>query len=166
MKSSLSKRIRALATTNGAIAASNWEGAELSAILSNELAPYKSDDGANILIDGPSIILEPATAQSVTLIVHELSTNAAKYGCLSADAGRLEVQWNVKNVPHGEDVLSLCWRERGGPPVVPPKKEGFGTTVIGVFGQERSGSSVDFAWKTDGLIVNIVMPLATLRSTL
>lgn len=166
MKSSLSKRIRALATTNGAIAASNWAGAELSDILSNELAPYKSDDGDNISISGPSVILEPATAQSVTLIVHELTTNAAKYGCLSANAGKLQVQWSVENVPQGEDVLSLNWRERGGPMVSPPKKEGFGTTVIGVFGQERPGSSVDFAWETDGLIVSLVMPLPTVRTAL
>ncbi len=166
MKSSLSKRIRALATTNGAIAASNWEGAELLDILSNELAPYKSDDGANIVLEGPSTLLEPATAQSVTLIVHELTTNAAKYGCLSASAGKLEVQWSVKSVPHGEDVLSLYWRERGGPPVVMPKKEGFGTTVIGVFGQERPGSSVDFAWETDGLHVSLVMPLPKIRTAL
>jgi len=164
MKSSLSKRIRALATTNGAIAASNWEGAYLLEILSNELAPYKSDDGANIIIDGPSIMLEPATAQSVTLIVHELTTNAAKYGCLSADSGKLEVQWNVENISHGEDVLSLRWCERDGPTVTAPKKEGFGTTVIGVFGQERPGSSVDFAWEADGLIVSLVMPLAALRT--
>jgi len=164
MKSSLSKRIRALATTNGAIAASNWEGAYLLEILSNELAPYKSDDGANIIIDGPSALLEPATAQSVTLIVHELTTNAAKYGCLSVNTGKLEVQWNVENVPHGDDMLSLRWRERGGPPVTPPKKEGFGTTVIGVFGQERPGSSVNFAWEADGLIVSLVMPLAAPRT--
>lgn len=164
MKSSLSKRIRALATTNGAIAASNWEGAELLDILSNELAPYKSDDGANIMLEGSSTLLEPATAQSVTLIVHELTTNAAKYGCLSANGGKLEVHWNVEHVPKGEDVLSLCWRERGGPPVSPPKKEGFGTTVIGVFGQERPGSSVDFAWETDGLIVSLVIPLPKLRA--
>lgn len=166
MKSSLSKRIRALATTNGAIAASNWEGAELLDILSNELAPYKSDDGANILLEGPSVILEPATAQSITLIAHELTTNAAKYGCLSASAGKLEVKWNVRHVPNDEDVLSLYWRERGGPPVVSPKKEGFGTTVISVFGQERPGSSVDFEWDTGGLIVSLIMPLPTIRTAL
>lgn len=166
MKSSLSKRIRALATTNGAIAASNWEGADLLEILSNELAPYKSENGANINLNGPSIILEPATAQSVTLIVHELTTNAAKYGCLSANGGQLEVVWTVEDVSHGEDVLSLQWRERGGPPVTPPKKEGFGTTVIGVFGQERPGSSVEFAWEVNGLMVSLVMPLPRVRTAI
>lgn len=166
LKSSLSKRIRALATTNGAIAASNWKGADLLDILSNELAPYESDSGANIRLSGPSLMLDPATAQSVTLIVHELTTNAAKYGSLSASSGQLEVIWNVEDVVNGEDVLALQWREQDGPPVTPPKKEGFGTTVIGVFGQERPGSSVEFLWEADGLMVNLVMPLACVRAAI
>lgn len=160
MKSGLTKRIRALAMTNGAIAASNWEGADLTDILSNELAPYRTDDGDNICLTGPAAILDPATAQSVTLIVHEMTTNAAKYGCLSSSTGQLDVTWTVDAIEGQLDQLTLRWTETGGPEVSPPTQAGFGTTVISVFGQEQPGSKVDFAWEREGLKVHLIMPLA------
>ena len=159
LKDSLAKRIRALAHTNGAIAASDWEGAELKSILETELTPYKSSDDANVVLNGSPVMLDPATAQSVTLIIHELTTNAAKYGCLSAAHGQLFVEWSVEEQEEHDKILNLSWVEKGGPSVFPPNKKGFGTTVIGVFGQEKPGSSVDFTWAADGLCVNIVVPL-------
>ncbi|MES2781328.1 MAG: MASE1 domain-containing protein [Pseudomonadota bacterium] len=159
LKDGLAKRIRALAHTNGAIAASNWEGAELKSLLETELTPYKSNDGANIVLHGSPVMLEPATAQSLTLIIHELTTNAAKYGCLSAENGQLTVEWSVAEEEGRDRILNLLWSEKGGPPVSAPKQKGFGTTVIGVFGQERPGSSVDFVWALEGLCVKLVVPL-------
>ena len=159
LKNGIAKRIRALAHTNGAIAASDWEGADLVGILETELAPYKSTDGKNIVLNGAALKLEPAIAQSLTLIIHELSTNAAKYGCLSAAGGRLFVDWTVEEQEERDNVLHLSWKETGGPPVSIPERKGFGTTVIGVFGQERPGSSVDFDWAADGLRVKFALPL-------
>lgn len=159
LKSSIAKRIRALAHTNGAIAASDWEGADLADILETELAPYKSNDGKNVVLNGTPLILEPAIAQSLTLIIHELSTNAAKYGCLSAATGQLLVDWIVEEEEGRDKVLKLSWTETGGPPVSMPERKGFGTTVIGVFGQERPGSSVDFYWAPEGLRVKFALPL-------
>lgn len=159
LKENLTKRIRALAHTNGAIAASDWQGAELRGILETELAPYENDEGSNVVIDGNALILDPAAAQSMTLIIHELTTNAAKYGCLSAATGKLHVCWTVDEDDMGTQWLKLFWTETGGPAVSAPKRQGFGTTVIGVFGQERSGSSVDLAWLTEGLSMKLVWPL-------
>lgn len=159
LKNSLTKRIRALAHTNGAIAASNWEGADLVSVLETELAPYRTDDGSNIVATGPQLLLEPATAQSLTLIIHELTTNAAKYGCLSAPNGKLLVDWTVDEQEGRDRILHMTWNETGGPAVKPPERQGFGTTVIGVFGQERPGSSVDFVWAPKGLSVKLVIPL-------
>ncbi len=159
LKDGLSKRIRALAQTNGAIAAADWEGADLVDILETELAPYRNNDGSNVSLDGASVILEPATAQSLTLIIHELSTNAAKYGCLSAASGQLDVNWTVSPNEGPNRLLKLSWSEKGGPPVAPPERKGFGTTVIGVFGQERAGSKVDFSWMPEGLCVTLLVPL-------
>lgn len=159
LKDGLSKRIRALAHTNGAIAAADWEGADLVDILETELAPYRNNDGSNVLLDGASVILEPATAQSLTLIIHELSTNAAKYGCLSAASGQLDVNWTVSPDEGPNRLLKLSWSEKGGPPVAPPDRKGFGTTVIGVFGQERPGSKVNFSWMPEGLCVTLLVPL-------
>jgi PAS domain S-box-containing protein len=159
LKDGLAKRIRALAHTNGAIAASDWEGADIEGILETELAPYRSNDGNNITLNGPGLTVEPATAQSLTLIIHELTTNAAKYGCLSAAAGQLSIDWFVSENGGPDRVLTLSWIEKGGPPVSPPDCKGFGTTVIGVFGQERPGSSVNFSWIPEGLCVQLILPL-------
>ena len=158
-KDSIAKRIRALAHTNGAIAASDWEGAELRSIVETELTPYKSSDDNNVVISGAPIMLDPATAQSLTLIIHELTTNAAKYGCLSAASGQLFVDWSITPREGFDRIITLSWIEKGGPTVSAPDQKGFGTTVIGVFGQERPGSSVDFNWAEEGLVVKLVLPL-------
>jgi len=159
MKDGLSKRIRALAQTNAVVTESNWNGAELQGIFVTELAPYMRDDGANIQLSGPPVMLDPATAQSVTLIAHELTTNAAKYGSLSSVSGQLHVNWSLQAMSDSEQLLELEWIEQGGPLVTPPTRQGFGTTVIGVFGQEKAGSSVDFLWAPDGLKLNLKLPL-------
>lgn len=160
MKEALSKRIRALAQTNAVVTASNWDGADLEGIFRTELAPYRRDDGSNIHLSGPPVLLDPAAAQSVTLIVHELTTNAAKYGCLSSAGGQLHVIWTLAPSSKTEQLLDLNWIEQGGPLVTPPARQGFGTTVIGVFGQEKPGSSVDFSWGADGLKLSLRLPLA------
>ena len=159
LKDGLAKRIRALAHTNGAIAAANWEGADLAEILETELTPYRSDEGTNVILNGNSLVVEPATAQSLTLIIHELTTNAAKYGCLSSATGQLVVDWVVTEQEGRDNILNLTWTEKGGPPVTAPQRQGFGTTVIGVFGQEKPGSSVDFNWAEEGLCVNLTLPM-------
>ncbi len=164
LKDSIAKRIRALAHTNGAIADSDIDGADLVAILETELAPYRNNEGQNIVLNGAPLLLEPAIAQSLTLIIHELSTNAAKYGCLSAENGKLFVDWAVDKEEGRDKILNLSWKETGGPPVTKPERKGFGTTVIGVFGQERRGSSVDFNWAAEGLIVKFALPLLAAKT--
>lgn len=159
LKDSIAKRVRALAHTNGAIAASDWEGAELRSIVETEVTPYRNNNDANIVLNGATVMLDPATAQSITLIIHELTTNAAKYGCLSAARGKLFIDWNVTEQEGCDSMLKLSWIEKGGPIVSAPDRKGFGTTVIGVFGQERPGSSVDFTWAAEGLCVKLVLPL-------
>jgi PAS domain S-box-containing protein len=156
-KTAIAKRIRALARTNGAIAASRWEGANLRSIIDEELAPYIDETGARIRISGEDVVIDPATAQSVTLVLHELTTNAAKYGALSADSGRLEVRWTVSTSP--EQHIDLQWAESGMDAVSPPSRTGFGSTVIMAFGEDRPGSSVDMSWKPEGLRVAMRIPL-------
>ena len=88
-----------------------------------------------------------------------ITTNAAKYGCLSAASGKLTVAWTITEDDEGTQWLELSWTEKGGPPVSTPQRQGFGTTVIGVFGQERPGSSVDLTWLTEGLSMKLIWPL-------
>ena len=113
-------RINALARVHTILSLSSWQGAEIGRLIDEEIAPYSS--GEQIELNGPEIQLQPATAQTLALALHELVTNSAKYGALSALSGRLKIQWNVE-----ADGLQLLWQERGGPRVEQPISRGFGT---------------------------------------
>ena len=101
-------RISALARVHTILSLSNWEGAEIGRLVEAEIAPYSSGD--QIELDGAELQLQPATAQTLALALHELVTNSAKYGALSAVSGRLKIRWEVRG-----DALQLVWEERGGP---------------------------------------------------
>src|SRR5947199_448400 len=103
-------RIGALARAHTLLAQSRWQGADLSRLLEEELSPYRAGDDGRISVRGPEVSLEPRTAQTLALALHELSTNAAKYGALSVVPGRVEVAWELQ-----PDSLVLHWSERGGP---------------------------------------------------
>lgn len=160
LKDKLGKRISALARTNGAIVASQGTGASLSKIIKEELAPYQDDQDQRVTVSGPDIFLDPATAQSCTLAVHELTTNAAKYGSLSTAAGRLEISWNVSQYAKDKSLIELDWRECGGPAVAEPERLGFGSTVIKALGDEQPGASVQFMWKPEGLELKLKIVIA------
>jgi PAS domain S-box-containing protein len=136
-------RLQALSTAHNLLTASQWEGAELSELIRDQLAP--SIVGANrVKLNGVSFKLPPGLATSLGLVLHELSTNAAKYGALSAPGGKVEISWVVQGT--GKDRrLHLEWRETGGPTVVPPIEKGFGSTLI-----ENTGK-VTQAFEPEGL---------------
>jgi two-component sensor histidine kinase len=115
LKTAIEARIEALAKVHTLFAQSRWEGAELSRIAEQELAPYLRE-GKRARIDGPELLLVPNTAQVVAVILHELSTNAAKYGSLSVSGGQVDVTWRAD----GERFI-LHWIESGGPPQSSPR---------------------------------------------
>lgn len=124
-----SNRVQALAVNHDILVKSQWRNVEASDLISGQLAHFGDLIGKRILLDGPSLRLSSAAAQSVGMVVHELSTNAVKYGALSGDDGRIEIRWSVKR--HGaQDVFSIGWAEHGGPSMIAPVHRGFGTTVI------------------------------------
>src|SRR5262249_44306209 len=104
--------------------ATRWEGPGLRRHVGEELAPYQANHRQRVIAKGPSVILLPATAQAVALALHELATNAAKYGALSTDTGTLSVAWRI-----GPEALELQWSETGGPPAAQPARLGFGLTL-------------------------------------
>jgi PAS domain S-box-containing protein len=119
-------RLMALSTTHDLLTASNWRSADLQDILATELGLYGVD---RIHLAGPPIELPPSHAVAVGLLLHELATNAAKYGALSVPNGRLTIDWELVN--DGEhDLLRLKWAEAGGPEVAPPSRRGFGSRLI------------------------------------
>ncbi len=142
-------RLQAMSTSHNLLTASQWEGAELSELIREQLAP--SIVGANRLkLRGPSVKLPPGIATSLGLVLHELSTNAAKYGALSVPAGQVDISWMMQGVGKNRQ-LRLDWRETGGPTVSPPREKGFGSTLI-----EYSGK-VTQSFEPEGLRCSVEM---------
>ena len=158
-RDAITRRLRALARTNGAIAAANWEGANFLTILQDEFLPYLETGDPRLTMTGGELLLDTELAQSLALVVHELATNAAKYGALSTAAGRLEIGWSVTAGDTMDRTVAFTWKETGGPRVATPTRSGFGSTVIKFFIQQYPGGRVDHIWAPQGLRVEIVLPL-------
>ena len=152
LKHAIAGRIRALADVHSLFVETRWIGAELSTIAKQELAPYSESDERRVRIDGSQILLEPNAAQTVAMTLHELATNAAKYGALSVAKGRIELKWS--RVADGQ--LILYWTEMDGPAVQMPTRKGFGSRVI----QEMVGrlnGKARFDWRPEGLVCEITL---------
>jgi two-component sensor histidine kinase/DNA-binding response OmpR family regulator len=147
-------RISALSRAHVLLSESRWEGADLSQLLEEELAPYRGGEVDRIAVSGPAIFLQPSTAQIVALAVHELATNAAKYGALSSAAGRVALTWRAKL-----GRLTLRWVETGGPQVQSPSAKGYGTRVIGASVERQLGGTVTFDWRAEGLFFTLSVPI-------
>jgi two-component sensor histidine kinase/DNA-binding response OmpR family regulator len=145
-------RIRALSRVHAILSDARWRGAELATLVDEELAPYRGG-GAEIHTSGSNVLLDPTSAQTVTLALHELATNAVKYGALSSSSGRLELTWSAKP---GEIVLA--WRESGGPSVSEPHKFGFGTKIINGSIERQLGGKAEFDWSRGGLCCVLHIP--------
>jgi PAS domain S-box-containing protein len=146
-------RITALSRAHTVLSHSRWQGADLTGLVEEELAPYRSDRGDRIAAVGPAVSLQPASAQTLTLALHELATNAVKYGALSSIAGRLKVSWELE-----PSTLVLHWEESGGPRVKKPAKLGFGTRIIVASVEGQLGGRANFQWGDDGLHCILTIP--------
>jgi PAS domain S-box-containing protein len=153
LKQAIEGRIQALANVNSLFVDSHWIGAELSTIATREFAPYSQKGKTRVRINGPQVLLEPSTAQTIAVIFHELATNAAKYGALSAANGRIDLQWSHE----AGGRLHLRWTETGGPAVETPTRNGFGRRVIEQMIAQLKGKTC-FDWRADGLVCEITLP--------
>jgi light-regulated signal transduction histidine kinase (bacteriophytochrome)/CheY-like chemotaxis protein len=139
---SLELRIASMAKTHSLLTLSRWEGASLLAMIEEELAPYCVRSSERLSLKGDDVVLEPKAAIAVAMALHELTTNAVKYGSLSTDAGVVSVAWGKIHRDH-EDFLAISWSESGGPRVLPPNRSGFGRTLLErVFSQDVQGRSI------------------------
>ena len=145
----------ALAKIHDLFVKSRWTGAELACIAAQELAPYRTEDEARVQIDGPHVVLEPSAAQAIGVTLHELATNAAKYGALSVPKGQVEVTW----IRAADEQLILRWRESGGPAVRKPTRQGFGTSVIERMIRAQSNGEVRLDWRAEGLACEIALKM-------
>jgi len=145
-------RLMALSQTHDLLTATNWRGAALRDVLLAELGPFGAD---RYELAGPDVALTPAEALAFGLVTHELATNAAKYGALSAGQGCVSVDWALV-----DGTLSLTWRERGGPVVAPPERRGFGSRLVERSLQGPLAGEARLEFAPEGLVCRIALPLA------
>ncbi|WP_159009100.1 ATP-binding protein [Bradyrhizobium sp. S69] len=159
VKSALESRLLSMAGAHDVLTQQNWEGADLRNIVKKALSPFTSPR-REFDVDGPDIRLLPKSALAVAMAVHELATNAAKYGALSNGSGRISVQWAVaeQDAPH----LQIVWTETGGPKVAAPSSKGFGSRLIerGLAGQLGGEAVIDY--RETGVVCRIMAPLGTI----
>jgi PAS domain S-box-containing protein len=156
---SFNGRIRALAQTHGRLADANWAGVPFMDIVTDELRPYRRDDGSNVRIIGQQVTFNPKSAVVLGIALHELATNAAKYGALSTRTGMVDVRWAIT-----DSTFAVTWEESGGPAVVTPERAGFGRMMLErAIGADLQGAvELDFA--PTGLRCAIELPLAALAA--
>jgi PAS domain S-box-containing protein len=145
-------RVSALARAHTLLAQNRWKGASLAQVIRDETEAYQRP--GQIAMSGPGVMLQPNSVQPVSLIVHELATNAIKYGALSTPEGRITLDWEIR--PDGS--LELIWTESGGPPVVEPATRGFGSTLITAMGARQLSGKILVNWFPEGIEAHATLP--------
>jgi two-component sensor histidine kinase len=145
------ERIQALAANQDLLVRNKWQGVETEDLVRAQLAHFADLIGSRIAVHGPQLRLNAAAAQAVGLALHELATNAGKYGALSSDAGRVDVGWRL-----GGDIFAMSWTERDGPPV----RRGFGSTVIDSMAKRTVSGEVELDYAPSGLEWRLTCPAA------
>jgi PAS domain S-box-containing protein len=155
LKEVIAGRIKSLAKTHALFEQSHWAGADLRQLITGELLPYCQNADERLSIEGPDLSLEPNVAQMIAIAIHELTTNAAKYGALSAKEGRVGITWSRDL----DERLLLRWTETGGPPVKAPARRGFGTGVVERVVRDQLKGEIRHQWHPDGLVCEVSLPL-------
>lgn len=155
-----SDRIGALAASHDLLVESEWKGVDLEALVRAELGRFKELIGSRITITGPALRLSPHAAQTIGMTMHELATNAGKYGALSNETGRIEVCWQLVE-RDGDRRVRLTWSERGGPPVSLPSHKGFGTMLIHDVPAKSLSAEVEVRYETTGVVWSLDAPSHT-----
>ena len=151
----LEGRIRSMAITQELLSSRQWQGLSLADLVRREIAPYATRN--NTEINGPDVTLRAEAGQALAMVLHELATNAAKYGALSAKHGRVSVRWDQLN-GQSRSHLVLDWRETGGPPVVPTGNSGYGTSTIRDLLAYEFGGTVDLVFAPEGVQCRLKLP--------
>jgi PAS domain S-box-containing protein len=151
-----SERIQALSANQDLLVRNEWRGVDIEELVHAQLAHFAGLIGSRIAVQGPKLRLKAAAAQAIGLALHELATNAGKYGALSTDTGRVDVCWGADG-----DALTMSWIERDGPPVSAPKQRGFGTIVMETMTERSVDGTVDLDYAPTGLAWRLTCPAAS-----
>ena len=152
-------RLRALAKAHDLLSQEKWQGADVREVVSRVLKPYAISNPARVRTSGPSVPLPPPRAVMLSMILHEIATNAAKYGALSNETGTIDVNWQSFDGVAGKKIR-LSWKEAGGPPVTEPSRKGFDSRLIERGAREQLGGSATADFASDGVVYNIECALS------
>jgi two-component sensor histidine kinase len=148
-----SERIQALSANQDLLVRNEWKGVDIADLVHAQLAHFAGLIGSRIVMQGPELRLNAACAQAIGLALHELATNAGKYGALSTDSGRVDVCWGTDG-----NTLTMSWTEREGPPVSAPPRRGFGTIVVETMAERSVDGKVDLDYAPSGLTWRLTCP--------
>jgi PAS domain S-box-containing protein len=149
------ERVQALAANQNLLVRNEWQGVDIEDLARAQLAHFADLVGSRVTVHGPTVRLNAAAAQAIGLALHELATNAGKYGALSVDAGRVDVRWRRDG-----NVFAMSWIECNGPPVSQPKRQGFGTIVMKAMAERSVDGAVDLDYAPSGLTWRLTCPAA------
>jgi len=155
----LDQRIQSMAVAHELLSANKWQGVRVADIVRHQLAPYATK--ANTTTCGPDIALTAAVTEALAMVLHELVTNASKYGALSIPEGRVSVSWECRSSGDATTILVIMWHETCGPPIAAPSQRGYGTSLICDLIPHELGGTVDLAFPSGGVSCTIEIPLKT-----
>jgi two-component sensor histidine kinase len=150
-----SERIQSLSANQDLLLRNEWKGVEIKGLVDAQLAHFADLVGTRIAADGPTLRLTASSAQAIGLALHELATNAGKYGALSTETGRVDICWEADG-----GVFTMSWAESGGPPVSAPKRRGFGATVVKAMAERTVSGNVDLDYAPSGVSWRLTCPAA------
>jgi two-component sensor histidine kinase len=153
----LGGRLQSMAAAHSMLSKERWHGVGIADLMRDQLAPYATE--ANVTFQGPNTTLTAASTQALAMVVHELATNAVKFGALSTPRGRVSVTWSAPSGGDGAADVKVEWREAGGPPVAKPTRAGFGTSLIDELISHELGGTTDLAFDLDGVCCRMAFPL-------
>jgi two-component sensor histidine kinase len=150
-------RLRALAEAHNLLSTEKWQGSDLQDVVSRVLQPYLLNNSERLRMFGPKVPLAPRLAVVLSMILHEIATNAAKYGALSNDTGQVTLDWEV--LEESAAKLRLIWTEAGGPPVIAPVQRGFGSRLIERSTRDQLGGEATVDFLPRGVVYTLLCSL-------
>ncbi|HLK82762.1 MAG TPA: HWE histidine kinase domain-containing protein [Xanthobacteraceae bacterium] len=159
------ERIQSLSASHDLLVRSEWRNVPLAELVRSQLAHFRALLDGRIIVRGPDLRITATAAQAIGMANHELATNASKYGALSNDRGRVDIAWCVERSEAGSDRFTIEWSESGGPTVVPPKRRGFGWSVLCELTKMSLGADVTLDYAPTGLVWRLGCSADRVRET-
>jgi PAS domain S-box-containing protein len=145
------ERLSGLAQSHDLLAREDWRGISMNELVTSQIGHLRNGTAERLVLEGPDVILTPVAAQNLGMAIHELSTNAVKYGSLSVAGGQVQIKWSLDKDAEGLDRMRLSWIERGGPGVQEPSRRGFGRFVIEAIAARALNGTVDLRFEPEGV---------------